>query len=206
MNFPRPHQHRSSTPAGLDADPELLRRGNALFWLWEEADRLVPFRWLYRAEALPRVGHTARDLDELVRFEFLYRITDGFVARVSGERGALGPAILRRESYQYEFTPVRDRSDLLTPSQAMEALLQDLERREREFWERILKPEEVARAAAVTSFVHFNSHGWDRLRLEQPFAAGIREPFYQFRKACTEVEFWVGALTGTVTIRPGVSP
>ncbi|MBS0661094.1 MAG: hypothetical protein JSR82_22980 [Verrucomicrobia bacterium] len=192
----------SPAPAGPESERELFRRGNALFWLWEEADRRVPYRWLYAAEALPRPGTTARDLDDLVLFEFVYRIAEGFVARLAGERGSLSLPVLLREDYQYRLMPIRERAELMPPSQALAVLVQDLERRERDFWERILLPPEAAQAAAAASFGHFSAHGWESLRLQQPFAAGIREPFYQFRKPCAAVEFWVGAQTGTVSVRP----
>lgn len=186
-------------PGTTELPPEAPRRGNALFQLWEEAERLVPYPWLYLAEATPRPGASARHLDELVRFEFVYRVTDGFIARIQGERGALGPAVLFPGRYHYEFTPIQSRTDLCTPEEAVAILLRDLAKRDAAFWERILHPEPPP---GTPPLVFFEEHGWEFLRLQQPFAPGITEPYYQFRKRCAEVEFWVGAENGSVTMRP----
>jgi hypothetical protein len=174
-----------------------------LFQIWENADQRVPFPSLYSLLVQPGSGEPALELDRLARCSFCYRVTDGFVATLEFSSGVFGPATLQRQTYSYKLVPISGRFGLLPPDEAEQLLERYLEGKAPVFWNEFLA--EAAPGIAIDPgatgdvFVrHFRQLSWQSLRLAQPFGAGIGEPFYQFRKRDSRIEFWVGARTGDI--------
>jgi len=89
-----------------------------LFRAWLEANQRVPFPSVYRIDALPKSGPTAASLDKLNRLEFVYRITNSFVADLTHLDGKIPPVTLRPESFAFRLMPIQGQEDLITPEDA----------------------------------------------------------------------------------------
>ena len=174
------------------------------FRMWANADQHVPYPYVYWWHARPREGRRSHKLDSLRCWEFRYRITNEFAVHLAGEDTRLQPGVLLRENYGYRLMPVPGRFGLLTPEAANEVLERHLEGQTRRFWEYFIREIEGQHTAVNPEkcIPHFRKLEWGSLRFEQPFAAGIVEPFYKFHKAGSRCEFWVGARSGRVRHEP----
>lgn len=174
------------------------------FQQWETADRHVPFPYVYWWIALPRPGRRAARLDALRRWDSSYRITNEFSIHLSGQDGVFAPGVLRRENYSFRLMPVQGRQGLLTPEGAEQILERHLERQHAGFWQMFLREIDERHVAVKIEkcLEHYRRVDWHSLRFEQPFAAGVIEPFYKFRKVRSRSEFWVGARTGRIRHEP----
>lgn len=195
MNLPplRPapgHPHR----------PEEHREESYFFRMWDNADHHVPYPYIYWWRARPREGRKSHKLESLRCWEFRYRITNEFSVRLTGEDQHLEPGTLLRENYSYRLMPVPGRYGLLTPEAANEVLERHLHGQTLRFWEFFIR--EIEGRHAELKFAkrveHFRRLPWGSLRFDQPFVAGVVEPFYKFHKAGSRCEFWVGARSGRV--------
>lgn len=199
----RPHEPR---PPHRPASP--------LFRLWEQADELVPYPFLYCWLARPHAGKSAATLRHLCHVDFIYGITGNFIIHLTARDGAFGQGIVARQSLGYRLMPIQGRQNLMTPEAAERAierwpLLQDLE-----FWIEFYAvtgdgADEIRALECEILLQRYRALPWLSLRLERPLRAGQYEPFYRFRKAGTTCEFWVGAMSGTVRhehVREPVAP
>lgn len=174
-----------------------------LFNLWEQADQLVPFPFLYFWLARPHPGRPAAKLHHLCHLDYIYGITGNFIAHLSCKDGAFSRAIIHRESFGFRLMPFQGRQELITPEAAERAierypLLQQLEFWEIFYEETGLGGDKVVELEIELLFERYRQLPWHSLRLERPLRAGAMEPIYRFRKAGTRCEFIVGARTGRV--------
>ncbi len=180
-------------------DPDDLPQ-SYFFQTWEMADKLVPFPYTYWWVARPFSGRAPRRLEDLRRWDFCYRITNDFTIHLSGEDRAFNPGILRRENYAFRLMATQGRQGMITPEGAEQILERYLECQQGGFWRLFLIELEIELSVfrPEKCLEHYRRLEWQSLRFEQPFAAGVIEPVYKFRKARSRCEFSVGARTGRV--------
>jgi hypothetical protein len=182
------------------SDAKQPDRASFLFSLWQQADQHVPFPFLYRLTAQSTGSQAALNLSDLGRIDFVYRITNDFVAHLRLEHGEISPAILYHESYSFQLMPIQGHQGLMPPEEAQKILEAHLGAQPHSFWDAFLSELEPEPEATAEPLERFRHTAWHSLRLEQPFGAGVIEPFYKFRKAGSHCEFWIGSRTGIARI------
>lgn len=183
--------------AARQAESKKHRTGGSLFSSWQQADQCVPYPTLYRITILPAEGKAAAPLEELVRFEFVYRITESYVARFSSDMGRFHAPALYRESYNFRLMPILGSQGLISPTDAEKAIKQFLKTNSVPFWP---QAGEAQQGKNRKPHPHARLH-WRSLLLEQPFRAGVVEPYYIFQSESGFHEFCVGARTQDVQLR-----
>lgn len=185
------------SPAAKPQESRKRRPEGGILYAWQQADQQVPFPTLYRALAQPSAGQTAAPLRALNRFEFVYRVTESFVARFAGDLGNFQTPALVRESFNFRLMPIAGSQGLISPEDAERCVEHYLKANPVPFWSGAGAGEPPkARRGGDRGYLR-----WRSLLIEQPFRAGIIEPFYIFQSESGFHEFCVGARTETVQLR-----
>lgn len=179
-----------------------------LFRDWQNALPQVPVHLLYRIEARSRPHRNAATLDELTRVGFVFRVANAFVAEVGFQEAKLvPPVVLRREPLAFRFTTLPGPDGIISPAEAAAHVEAFLIRQRGDDCAALAR--DFERPGAVDGMgllAIFRGLAWRSLRLDQPFAAGVREPTYTLAKALGQTRFLVGARTGTVRLETAAAP
>jgi len=194
-------------PPNQDILPPEVR--SPIFRIWTQADRQVPFPFLCRWRFHPPEGQTAATLHHLTEAEFVYRMNNVFIAKLSYAAGEFAPATLHQSPLDYHLLPMQGCQGLIAPEAAEDILHRHLEHQPRSFWAQLWSAEcgEFAPSAVSPHFERFRRLHWAALELEQPNRShrdrspgfGMVEPVYRFVKHEFPLEFLVGARTGQVS-------
>jgi hypothetical protein len=193
-------------PHNQDILPPEVR--SPIFRIWTQADRQVPFPFLCRWRFHPPTGQTAATLHHLTEAEFVYRMSNLFVAELRYAAGEFAPATLLPSPLDYRLLPMQGCQGLISPETAEEILQRHLEQQSADFWSRVWA-DEAAAGMTAACVERFRQLHWISVALDQPNRSphaqnpglSIVEPQYRFLKHDFPLELLVGARTGQITVR-----
>ncbi|MBA3849522.1 MAG: hypothetical protein C0502_05930 [Opitutus sp.] len=186
------HTHPPLRPTTAPEESPLLR-------LWALGDKCVPTPFVFWWVASPpNREDDVCHLSGLKKWDACYRVTDRFVAHVSGLDGHYPPATLHPHHNGFRLMPVSGAGGLMSPEAAEQVLESYLNVLPSKFWTAFLAElfGGSARPLRRGWVEHFRTLPWHSVRFEQPFKAGIVEPTYQLRKRGSNWVFFVGARSG----------
>ena len=183
------------------ADSHDPSRSHAIFSdLLAMADSLVPYPWINYVKGLPLESDTAYSAGDFRIFHFVYKCTNDFSCHLSFKKDRkFSEVILLRGHSTYKYQPIVDRTQLITLEAALRQIHRFLEAQKESFWlDIILEPYFGSFRREDEYFKRYSELPFAFFRLEQPFRAGVIEPFYMFSKPALRREIWVGARTGEI--------